>query len=268
MSTDNDGTTDNATQAKERKKRAGLARWIGRADDANDWYQAISSFIASKTGAATVTLALAAGGAGGVAILKPDLLRSFMPGDVEVATERWGDSSVVYPIEGVDKAGRRARFDVVLLTKQYTWLWGSDVYLMKNAQSLSQQEIVTTVLGGELKAGLSRSPEVIAVGVASQEGASSTELMRARRRAETSAKWLKQVLPVNAKVALLNLGQYKADCGTAGQDSSWQRPFMMIGVREQDQGVVLTEALADALSGKSNMPGPDCYSSFEMTKQG
>lgn len=268
MSTSSGHTPGNEVRSKERKKRGGLWRWYDRADNANDWYQAVSSFIASKTGAATVTLALAAGGAGSVAMLKPDLVRGFLKGDVEVATERWGDSSVVYPIEGVDKAGRRARFDVVLLTKQYTWLWGSDLYLMKDAKSLQQEEIVKTVLGGELKAGLSRSPEVIAVGVASQEGASSTELIRARRRAETSAKWLKQALPANVKVALLNLGQYKADCGTAGRDSSWQRPFMMIGVREQDRGVVLTEALADALSGKSNMPGPDCYSSFEMTKQG
>lgn len=268
MSASSEHTPGNEGQSKERKKRGGLLRWYDRADNANDWYQAVSSFIASKTGAATVTLALAAGGAGGVAMLKPDLIRSFLRGDVEVATERWGDSSVVYPIEGVDKAGRRARFDVVLLTKQYTWLWGSDLYLMKDAKSLQQEEIVNTVLGGDLKTGLSRSSEVIAVGVASQEGASSTEMTRARRRAETSAKWLKQVLPATAKVSQLNLGQYKADCGTAGQDSSWQRPFMMIGVREQDQGVVLTEALADALSGKSNMPGPACYSSFEMTKQG
>jgi hypothetical protein len=268
MSTSTESTPGNEDQAKERKKRGGLARWIGRADNANDWYQVISSFVASKTGAATVTLGLAAAGAGGAAIVKPDFIRGLLKSDVEVATERWGDSSVVYPIEGVDKAGRRARFDVVLLTKQYTWLWGSDVYLMKDALSLSQDEIVKTVLGGELKAGLSRSSEVIAVGVASQEGATSTELTRAQRRAETSAKWLKQVLPPTAKVSLLNLGQYKADCGAAGQDSSWQRPFMTIGVREQDQGVVLTEALADALSGKTNMPGPACYTSFELTKQG
>lgn len=268
MSTSNGTTPSSDDPSKERRKRGGLFRWLDRADNANDWYQALSSFVASKTGAATVTLALAAGGAGGVAMLKPDLIRGFLESDVEVATERWGDSSVVYPIEGVDKSGRRARFDVVLLTKQYTWLWGSDLYLMKDGGSLSQEDIVKTVLGGELKSGLSRSREVIAVGVASQEGASNTELTRARRRAETSAKWLKQVLPATAKVSQLNLGQYKADCGAAGQDSSWQRPFMMIGVREQDQGVVLTEALADALSGKSNMPGPACYSSFEMTKQG
>lgn len=259
-----------ASKSDEQRKRRRVLGWLGRADKGYDLYQLLSGFAQSKAGVATVSLGIAAAVIGGVATIQPDLVRLWMPGgDVEVATERWGDSSVVYPIEGVDNAGRRARFDVVLLTKQYTWLWGSDTALAKETRALTQVEVLDTVLTGRLRSGLSRSPEVIAVGVASEEGTSSVESTRAQRRALTSAHWLKQILPASTRINRLNLGQYKSTCGTReGGDSSWQRPFVMIGVREQAPGINLSEALANALTGKSNMPGPACYSQFEMTRQG
>ena len=40
----------------------------------------------------------------------------------------------------------------------------------------------------------------------------------------------------------------------------------MIGVRAQDAGVNLKEALADAMTGKTNLPSTDCYSRFDLAK--
>jgi hypothetical protein len=255
---------------EERRGRGGgLLRWILRAYRAWNNYHRLSSFFASKAGVASVSLGLGAAAIGGVAVLKPDLLWSWLRlGDVTVETERWGDNAIVYPIEGIDSAGRKARFDVVLLQKQFTWLWGSDQALARDSRLLSQAE-VAQLFTGDLRQGLARSPEVIAVGVASEEGSQSTESTRAARRSETAARWLTQALPPSIRVAQLNLGQFRSSCATTtdSPDSSWQRPFMMIGVRQQDPGTDIGEALADALKGKTNMPGPDCYSEFKMTKR-
>jgi hypothetical protein len=254
---------------RRRQRRRGLLRWLGRADDVSDLYQHLSSFFASKAGVATVSVGIGAAAVGGAAGLYPEVLRSWLlRGDVTVETERWGEVAVVYPIEGRDAAGRRARFDVALLQKQFTWLWGSDQALAKQSRALTTAEI-DELFKGELGRGLARSPEVIAVGVASEEGAQSRESTRAERRSETAAHWLGRVLPPSTKVLLLNLGQFRSSCAVAtGEDSSWQRPFMAIGVREQEPGTAIDEALADALKGKTNMPSPECYSEFKLSEQG
>ena len=45
---------------------------------------------------------------GAVAVSKPDLLRGWLlpKTTVDVSTQKWADSSVVFPIDGVDKAGK------------------------------------------------------------------------------------------------------------------------------------------------------------------
>jgi hypothetical protein len=40
----------------------------------------------------------------------------------------------------------------------------------------------------------------------------------------------------------------------------------MIGIREQEDGVDLGQALANAMEGKSNLPSRDCYSNFDLTR--
>lgn len=68
-------------------------------------------------------------------------------------------------------------------------------------------------------------------------------------------------------VYTLNLGQYRepcAACETTG--TSWQRPFVFISVRDLQDGTVLAEALADAMTGKDNLPSPSSYSAFELAK--
>ena len=65
----------------------------------------------------------------------------------------------------------------------------------------------------------------------------------------------------------LNLGRYLdpcTDCEDA--ETSWQRPFVVIAVRDTDEGVNLSEALRSAMSDKENLPSPDRYSTFAMSK--
>lgn len=116
-----------------------------------------------------------------------------------------------------------------------------------------------------MREGLTHSPEVIAVGAASQEGDLENEQERAERRAKTQAQLIVKSVSPLTRVWTLNLGRYSVDCNTANTgDTSWQRPVMLVGVRFQQPGVVLAQALENAISGKSNVPSRECYSSFDM----
>jgi hypothetical protein len=240
-----------------------LFKWYRRANSAQGWFHWLMSFLGTKTGAALAVVAAGGAAVGTVAAVKPQLFRSLY-GPYAVVTERWGDQSTVFPVDGYDKAGRKATFDVVVLTKDFTWERASPYKLQRSGKSLSEDDVQAQVMTAEMRAGLGRSGKVIAVGVASKEGDSGYEIARAQRRSETAARWLGVALP-DKPVLKLNLGQFNSTCTTPDEaDTSWQRPLIMIGVRQEAAGVVLDEALADALTGKTNLPSPDCYSQFAL----
>lgn len=186
---------------------------------------------------------------------------------VKVETQRWG-SSVIFPIEGEDAAGRKARFDVAILPKDLTWVRKSATELAQGETAIPEAEVVTRVFTPELRDGLSASKEVIAVGLASQEGQREEETERAVNRSKSAAKWLSQAMKPETGIHLLNLGQFQAGCKATAEasDTSWQRPVIIVGIRSQDKDTNLSQAFADAISGKSNLPSRECYSSFELTR--
>jgi hypothetical protein len=199
--------------------------------------------------------------------LFPAYRERLLYGSVRVNTQQWG-SSVIYPIDGKDVAGKHAAFDVAVLPKDLTWVRGSTTALTLQGQPLPEAEIPTRVFTAELRDGLGRSKSVIAVGVASQEGERQAETDRAGQRAKSAAAWLTNVVRPEVPVWALNLGQYTGDCQAAGEatDTGWQRPLILIGIRSQDDGVNVSEAFADAISGKSNLPSQNCYTNFDLTK--
>lgn len=163
--------------------------------------------------------------------------------------------------------GRRAFFDVVVMPKDYTWSMGSAAGLSWRGTPLSEAEAMERLFSAEVREGLGRWPEVIAVGVASQEGDMEEEEKRAEQRGRTQARLVGDIVSPLTGIWVLNLGQYNTRCNAASAaDTSWQRPVLMIGVRFQDPGVALAQALENAMSGKSNIPGRDCYSSFRMAR--
>ncbi len=186
---------------------------------------------------------------------------------VKVETRRWG-SSVIFPIEGKDVRGRRAAFDVAVLPKDLAWVRKSDTQLAKGAGTIPETETVARIFTPELRAGLGESREVIAVGLASQEGRREEETARAANRARTAAGWLAKAMAPSTGIWTLNLGQFQAGCKATAEaaDTGWQRPVMIVGIREAAEGVTLAEAFADAISDKSNLPSRECYSSFELAR--
>ncbi len=186
--------------------------------------------------------------------------------EVAVQTQQWG-SSVIFPIEGRDATGKRAAFDVAVLPTDLSWARKSSTAVTQGEVEIPEQETADRVFTPELRSGLERSSQVIAVGLASQEGQVQEETERARQRAATAAGWLSKAVPAEKGIWTLNLGQFKGTCKAAegATGTSWQRPLIIVGIREQEAGVNLIEAFGDAISGKSNLPSRDCYTNFDLT---
>ncbi|CAA2138084.1 hypothetical protein [Hyphomicrobium sp. ghe19] len=184
-----------------------------------------------------------------------------------ILAKRWNDRTLVFPVEGADRAGRRALFDVVVLTKNYGWVRGSTTELQKDDRRLSPQEVQEEVLAPQLREGLGSARGLIAVGLASQEGEIAREEQRGNERAIRTARWVQEALGERIPMWTLNLGRYVDPCADCeAPDTSWQRPFIVIAVRNADDGTHISEALADAMSFKSNLPAPSRYSAFAFAK--
>jgi hypothetical protein len=250
----------------------GIGRRARQAYRLWSWLDRIARFLTSKAGVATGTAIGGVGLAGTVAVTASGVLdnpTSPPPPPtrqpVEIATRRLDSTSLVFPVTGFDAASRRVLFDIVVLSKDLAWTRGSERELSYQGSPLEPAEVVPRIFGAELKAAMATSREVIAVGVASIEGAEATEAERAGRRAETAVRWVERIVPPTVALATLNLGQFRAECtAKVAGDTAWQRPLMVISVRDREPGAHVGEALTDALTGKANLPSPACYTRFEM----
>lgn len=215
-------------------------------------------------GIAALLFTLAVGGI----VLKDAYVAQFKDkSGVRVLVKKWNERTLVFPIEGWDTSGRRALFDVVVLTKNYGWVLGSTSELERGSDKLDARAIEEEVLAPQLREGLGSARELIAVGVASQEGEIEREIQRGGLRAARIAQWVRGALGESIPMWTLNLGRYLEPCTTCEDaETSWQRPFVVIAVREADSGVAIGEALRNAMSDKENLPSPDRYSTFALAR--
>lgn len=254
----------------ERRPRAGAAVAIEESEAAGSggWMQ---RFFGGGTDTLVGALALLFVATIAGLVIKDAVLSRFKDksGVQRILAKRWNERTLVFPIEGTDSAGRRALFDVVVLTKNYGWVLGSTSELERGDQKLNAKDIEEEVLAPQLREGLGSARELIAVGVASQEGEVERETQRGGLRASQIAKWVRGAVDAKIPMWTLNLGRYVEPCpGCENDETSWQRPFVVIAVREADQGVNLGEALKVAMSDKENLPSPDRYSAFALAKYG
>lgn len=267
-----------AALVREDERRRGVLSWLWRGYRAYDrgagWWDRFAWFLGLfKTNAGVAMLVASTGAAatyGAVEIHRKVIAplkvetAAIAPEQAEVRQTR---NSTVFTIEGKDKAGRRGSFDVVVLNKSFLWVRGSAEDLEKDGTVIPRDQLAAAVLDDEVKNALSDAKEVITVGTASQEGNAADEVARAERRAKQAASLVAGGLAAGTPIWTLNLGQYRdpcADCETGG--TSWQRPFIVIAVKETDPGTDVGEALADAMSGKENLPSPKSYSDFALSR--
>jgi hypothetical protein len=241
------------------------------------WYHHAGGLGAIKANvaiAATVAATATAGTLGAIAIRENDIdpkppaieTAAIAPAPASPPAEvRQTKNSVVFAIEGKDKAGRRGTFDVVVLNKSFLWVRGSAEELEKDGKAIPAADVAAAVLDEEVRTALADAKEVITVGTASQEGNASEEMARAERRAKQAATLVSPAVDAGAPIWTLNLGQYRepcTNCETGG--TSWQRPFIVVAVKSLEPETNLGEALSDAMSGQDKLPSPKSYSAFDL----
>jgi hypothetical protein len=261
-------------KSKKVRRAWSTYKWFDRIRNWQDWYSWISTFLQTKAGAA-VALGTTAVVTTSAVVVHNVVVDPYAAPYVQteiaplVAAEpmRQTRGTLIFEIEGHDKAGRRGTFDVVVAKKQFLWVRGSAEELEKDGKVISGAELASDVLDQEVRDGLANAREIVAVGTASQEGDAAQEKARASRRAARTAELISAVIEPSTPVSTLNLGQYsgsrpREDAG----GTNWQRPFMVIAVKDLEPGAVLAEALADAMTGKEKLPSPASYSAFELSK--
>jgi hypothetical protein len=264
-----------ALAREDERRRGGMLGWLWRGYRAYDrgagWWDRLSWFLGLfKTNAGVAMLVATTGAAAtyGAVEIRRTVIEPLKVETAAITPEvRQTRNSTVFAIEGKDKAGRRGSFDVVVLNKSFLWVRGSADDLEKDGTTIPRDQLAAAVLDDEVRGALADAKEVITVGTASQEGIAAEEVARAERRAKQAASLVSGAVTAATPIWTLNLGQYRdpcADCETGG--TSWQRPFIVIAVKETDPGTDLGEALADAMSGKEKLPSPSSYSAFALTR--
>jgi hypothetical protein len=274
MSIDAEKLKEQFQKSKKVRRAWSTYKWFDRIRNWQDWYTWISSFLQTKAGAAVALGSTAVLTTAAVvvhnAVVDP-YADPYVPTEVAplAAAEpmRQTKGTLIYAIEGHDKAGRRGTFDVVVARKQFLWVRGSAEDLEKDGHILARDTLASELLDAEVRDGLSSAHEIVAVGTASQEGDPAEEKARAGRRAARTAEIVRSAIDGKVPVSSLNLGQYRGQCPTCEKGgTNWQRPFMIIAVKELEPDAVLAEALADAMTGKEQLPSPASYSAFELSK--
>lgn len=148
-----------------------------------------------------------------------------------------------------DEQGRRASFRVLLFTDEFRWRMSS----YESLESRLEEPAFTP----EMKAVLDKAREIIVVGASSEEivpGVSlevgrKREEVRAGKRAERIAMWVRQALSKPVPVRKLNVGHHMPT-GKAS-DTSDQRRVVIIIVLDREDGTNVDEALRSAMALES-----------------
>lgn len=265
--------TDDHKEERRKKVRGAWRtyKWFDRIRSWQDWYTWASSFFQTNAGVATALTATVA--ATTTAVLVHNVIvdpyaEPYVPVEVAPLAEavRQTQGTMIFEIEGHDSYGRSATFDVVVAKNRYLWVRGSSDQLEKDGRVISGREVTTEVLDAQVRDGLAGAREIIAVGTASEEGNAAVEKARAGRRAESTAGFVSTALDdATIPISTLNLGQFREGGARRGRDATnWQRPFMVIAVKEVQEGTIVAEALADAMNGQDRLPKPANYSAFEL----
>ena len=148
-----------------------------------------------------------------------------------------------------DQQGRRASFRVLLFTDEFRWRMSSYESLESNIEAPAFTTAMTAVL--------ERAQEVIVVGASSEEivpglsleAGRKREEVRAAKRAERIAMWVRRALSKPIPIRKLNVGLHTPTKQTS--DTSDQRRVVIILVLEREEGTNVDEALRAAMALES-----------------
>ncbi len=257
------------------KEAAALLRWGKRANSARSawgWWNWLASGGTGNAVAGFGAMTLVAATAGLVAF---DGVKTAwgIPGTLSIqpvtVAERQalGEDAVLYQVSGVDLTGRKATFDLIVMSRDTVWVKGSTEKISRGGAVIEAEAFRRLLANGALGQRVAAARELIAVGVASREGEQTTEEARASQRAHRIGGWLIEIDKSKKPIWALNLGQHRGDCAECDTGiTDWQRPIIVVGQATADTGVNLGEALADAMSKRANLPSPESYSRFSILR--
>jgi tetratricopeptide (TPR) repeat protein len=163
--------------------------------------------------------------------------------------------SIIYPyLQVSDKAGRTADINVVILSSKYRWKIGQDRLLedpmidnstikIDDFNRILEKDGIYELIRSEK--GVSR---IITVGTASCEGAETIEEARAESRALFTIELVAKKMFNVSKYSFINLGQFNnTSCSRSIEKTDWQRAIVIIGVKQEDDRINLTEAVRKRL---------------------
>ncbi|WKW50027.1 hypothetical protein [Rhodomicrobium lacus] len=248
---------DREKPREEKKRRAGI--WL--------WILAVLLFLAALVEGAILYAERAAKKVEAAPAPQPVAVVPQPVADKSAPKERV-ENAYFFRIDGKDAEGRSASFDYIIVTSDFTWVKGSTVEVVSNDVVIPEEETADRIITPKVRESFASALDLIAVGLASREGDREAEEARALARAQTVAGWISKVTDASIPLWTLNLGQYDKEACKAKEDadSSYERPVLLASVRARAEGVNLTEAFSDALSGHDNLPSRDCYSQFDLVK--
>ena len=147
-----------------------------------------------------------------------------------------------------DSSGRKATFRLLLFTDEFRWRMSSTASLENGMMEPEFTDAMKTVLNSAV--------EIICVGASSQElpagvpfeqGRTAEEL-RAARRAEQIAVWVRKALTRPIPIRKLNVGYHAP---TPNANTSDQRRVVIILVLDEDNRTNLDQALREAMERES-----------------
>src|SRR5215469_6268869 len=118
------------------------------------------------------------------------------------------ENAYFFRIDGRDSQGRPASFDFVILTNDSTWVLGSSSEVSFHDKVVPEAEAAEQVFSVKIGESLSSASDLIAIGLASQEGEREREEERAIARSQTISGWLAKVSSPAATLWTMTLGQY------------------------------------------------------------
>jgi hypothetical protein len=165
-------------------------------------------------------------------------------------------------VTGEDTNGRRAAFDVLVISDGLTWKYKADS-VARGGRELSRADLKRL-----FEERFTAAFDIIATGAASSEGPRSIEERRAQSRGSKLAEMIASTTSEKTKLWVLNLGQYLDKCSQCTREqTSAQRPVMIIGVvHRQVPDVDIREALVMAFSRRSDLPQPAEFSLFDLSR--
>ena len=177
-----------------------------------------------------------------------------LPPDYGQVPVKKGDIDYFPYEEGKDSQGRVAEFSIAVLSVEYKWQLGSTYQVKYNDQIINLDALKSNLESEGIQRIMENPNEIISVGTASCEGNIAAEQNRALERSKQIQLLGKRIFSNTNSVKgyrLLNLGQFqRKDCQASRDSTAYQRSIIIIGVKQQDAGVILDEALRDRLEKK------------------